>query len=174
MTTAPTAAATAPTVPTLAPTVPTPVPPVSTGLLVIRGQASPASDSVGVFLKTLGIDVAGIHAELSGEHAGEVALAALEKNPDAAFALLVLGRDDAAALRAPGACGPGVAFQLGYLVGRLGLSRVCVLCEGGSEVFNDPHGILCLPIDPADGWHLQLARHLRRAGIEVDLNRLCQ
>ena len=30
-----------------------------------------------------------------------------------------------------------------------------------------------LPLDPANGWHLQLARHLKRAGIEVDLNKLC-
>ena len=54
-----------------------------------------------------------------------------------------------------------------------GVPRVCVLCDGAADPFADPHGVHCLPRDAANGWHLQLARTLKRAGIEVDLNKLC-
>ena len=144
--------------------------PLSSGLFVVHGGSSPASEAVRRFLRDLGIHL----LALPGVPAANKSLVAtLEQGPAASFAVLLLNPDDAAALATPGACRPAITFQLGYFVGRLGLPRVCVLCEGGSDVFHDEHGILCLPLDPANGWHLQLARHLKRAGIEVDLNKLC-
>jgi hypothetical protein len=39
-------------------------------------------------------------------------------------------------------------------------------------LFEDEFGILYIQIDQSDGWQLQLARHWKRAGVEVDLNKL--
>jgi len=39
--------------------------------------------------------------------------------------------------------------------------------------FQDSQGIWFLAVGTAEGWQLQLARHLKRAGLDVDLNRLC-
>jgi hypothetical protein len=64
-------------------------------------------------------------------------------------------------------------FELGYCVGRLGAGRVYVLHIGGLGAFYDDHGLLHIPLDPADGWQLHLARQLKRSGIDIDLNRLC-
>jgi hypothetical protein len=64
------------------------------------------------------------------------------------------------------------AFDLGYCVGRLGLKRIFVLSAEGDKVFVDEHGLLHIPLDPADGWQLHLARQFKRAGLEVDLNRV--
>ena len=143
---------------------------LATALLVSNGERSPASDSVRRFLADLGVDLVAIRATAQD---GKSAVSVLEQGPAAGFAVLLLGPEDANNLRNPGACSPAITFQLGYLVGRLGLTRVCIMCEGGNEVFHDAHGILCLPLDAANGWHLQLARQLKRAGIEVDLNKLC-
>ena len=143
---------------------------LATALLVSNGERTPAADSVRRFLVDLGVDLVAIRAAAQD---GKSAVAALEQGPAASVAVLLVGPEDANALRNPGGCSPAVTFQLGYLVGRLGLPRVCILCEGGTEVFHDPHGILCLPLDAANGWHLQLARQLKRAGVEVDLNKLC-
>ncbi len=142
----------------------------SSGLFVTRGDPSPAQDSIRKFLRDLGIAL--LDVPLTRQH-GKTEVAALEHDPAAAFAILLLGAEEAATLRTPGGCSAAVAFQLGYLVGRLGVARVCVLSDGGTDVFHDEHGVLCLPLDPAQGWHLQLARHLKRAGMEVDLNKLC-
>lgn len=144
--------------------------PLSSGLFVVHGGSTPASESVRRFLRDLGIHLLALPATPA---ANKSLVATLEQGPDASFAVILLNSEDSAALRAPGTCRSGITFQLGYFVGRLGLPRVCVLCEGGADVFHDEHGILCLPLDPANGWHLQLARHLKRAGIEVDLNKLC-
>ena len=63
-------------------------------------------------------------------------------------------------------------FDLGCCVGRVGIARVCVLSRVTDQASSDPFGIPHIPIDPTDAWHLHLARHLRRGGFEIDLNKL--
>ena len=65
------------------------------------------------------------------------------------------------------------AFEIGYLAGKLGFARVVVLHTSPQAPFHDEYGMIYIPVDPADGWQLQLASHLKRAGVEVDMNRLC-
>jgi hypothetical protein len=132
------------------------------GLLVLHGGAAQATtQAVQQYLRDLGME---IHTLPPGPREGKSAIAALERHPGAAFAVILLGAEDSAA---------AATFELGYFVGRLGLPRVCVLRDGATEAAVDRHGIACLALDGAGGWHLQLARHLKRAGIEVDLNKLC-
>ena len=146
---------------------------VPSGLLVVHAgvSASGTQQAVEQFLHDLGMEVCTLPP---GPREGKSAVAALDRHPTAAFAVLLLGRDDTGGA-------PDATFELGYFVGRLGLPRVCVLREPGADPASntismpaaDAHGIACLPVDAAGGWHLQLARHLKRAGIEVDLNKLC-
>jgi hypothetical protein len=63
-------------------------------------------------------------------------------------------------------------FDLGYCVGKLGLKRIFVLTPDADKVFVDEYGLLHIPLDPADGWQLHLARQFKRVGLEVDLNRV--
>src|SRR4051794_1054101 len=63
-------------------------------------------------------------------------------------------------------------FRLGCCCGRLGMRRAGVLVPEGIPQLPEEHGVMSLPMDAADGWQLQLARQLKRSGIEVDLNRL--
>lgn len=63
-------------------------------------------------------------------------------------------------------------FQIGCAVGQLGVSRVCVLQPAGTPRFEEA-GVEHVRIDAAGGWQLQLARHLKQAGIAVDMNKLC-
>ena len=64
-----------------------------------------------------------------------------------------------------------VVFELGYFVGHLGRNRVCTLYEPGVEIPSDFSGIVYVPIDEAGAWRTLLARELKAAGFEVDLNR---
>ena len=63
-------------------------------------------------------------------------------------------------------------FQLGFLVGRLGLSRVCLIQALGKPTV-DGSPVATIMLDAHGGWQLPLARTLKRAGVAVDLNRLC-
>ena len=63
-------------------------------------------------------------------------------------------------------------FDLGYLCGRLGADRLCILDADGDHVFSDERQLPHLPLDAAEGWQLHLARRLKKTGLDVDLNRV--
>ena len=63
-------------------------------------------------------------------------------------------------------------FQIGCAVGRLGTNRVCVLLAPGAAPCPET-GLAHIAIDPTGGWQLQLARQLKQAGMDVDMNKLC-
>jgi predicted nucleotide-binding protein len=49
---------------------------------------------------------------------------------------------------------------------------VAALIEAGVEQPSDIHGLVYIPLDPEAQWRLLLARELKAAGFDVDLNRL--
>ena len=67
-----------------------------------------------------------------------------------------------------------VVLELGYFIGRLGRNRICVLYRGDVELPSDMLGVAYTPLDERNAWHLSLARELKGAGYEVDLNRLIE
>ena len=149
-------------------------PPLNSGIFVVHGELQTAVNTIQSFMEDLGIQLQQMPA---APEKGKGLVNSLEKNPDASFALVLLNHDDAIALKrsaadASAGVRSGIVFQLGYFVGRLGLKRVCVLYTGGAETFVSDHGIQFLPMDNGNGWQLLLARHLKRAGIEIDLNKL--
>ena len=84
---------------------------------------------------------------------------------DAAVFVVSSDASDAGAQRA-------ALFQIGCAVGRLGTNRVCVLLAPGAAPLPET-GLPHVAIDPTGGWQLQLARQLKGAGMDVDLNKLC-
>jgi predicted nucleotide-binding protein len=63
-----------------------------------------------------------------------------------------------------------VVLELGYFVGKLTRARVAVLFKGSVELPSDYHGVLYIQMDDGDGWKLRLAKELKQAGMDVDLN----
>jgi len=49
---------------------------------------------------------------------------------------------------------------------------VCTLYKEGVEIPSDYQGVIYIPMDPGDGWRLELTREFKEAGIDVDMNRL--
>jgi len=43
--------------------------------------------------------------------------------------------------------------------------------KGNVEIPSDLQGVIYVTMDDREGWHLQLAREMKAAGMEVDLNR---
>lgn len=70
----------------------------------------------------------------------------------------------------PKAVPPELLLELGYVLGQLGRSRVCFLVSGEAKI---PawQGITNLRMDEDGLWHLLLARAMKQAGLDVDLNR---
>ena len=63
-----------------------------------------------------------------------------------------------------------VVFELGFFIGVLGQDRVCALMKGNVEKPSDFEGVVYVAFE--DGrWQLDLARELKAAGYEIDMNR---
>jgi predicted nucleotide-binding protein len=66
----------------------------------------------------------------------------------------------------------GVVFQLGFLVGALTPSRVCVLYEHGVELPSNLDGLAYVRFDLAGAWQSRLLEELRGAGFDYDPRKL--
>jgi pyruvate/2-oxoglutarate dehydrogenase complex dihydrolipoamide acyltransferase (E2) component len=131
-----------------------------TGAFVVYEDDARAQAAVRDFCTKLGFEIAEINGS-GGDASKNTLVEQLDQRPNLDFGL-ILSRADA----------PPKPFELGYCVGRLGLKRVFVLSASDDRLTADEHGLLHIPLDPADGWQLHLARQLKRAGLEIDLNRV--
>src|SRR3546814_951074 len=60
--------------------------------------------------------------------------------------------------------------DLGYFFAKLGRDKVVVLIKDEVELPSDVMGIVYERMDANEGWKLKLARELKSAGFDVDLN----
>lgn len=128
------------------------------GAFIVYEHDPRAQNAVREFCGKLGFEAAEITA---GADAHATIVEQLDQHAQLAFGLILSRADQAPK-----------AFELGYCVGRLGLKRVFILSPSDEKLAVDEHGLLHIPLDPADGWQLHLARQLKRAGLEIDLNRV--
>lgn len=65
-----------------------------------------------------------------------------------------------------------VVYELGFFSAKLGDSRVCVLYADEVEIPSDLSGVLYVPIDDRGGWQFRLAKEIKAAGIQIDMNKV--
>jgi hypothetical protein len=143
------------------------------GLLIVHQRDEVIEKAVTAFGTKLGLEMQAVY-EPEGSKA---LLDKLAHAPGVTFVTILAtnehmgaarrGNDEQYALTSSRAI-----FEMGFCVGRLGAEKVIVLHTSGMGLFEDEFGILYIQIDQSDGWQLQLARHWKRAGVEVDLNKL--
>lgn len=96
----------------------------------------------------------------------------LEGLGDPHFAIVVLAANTSAtAPAASNALSPALLLELGFLIRALGRSRVCFLVAGSVAMAPQWEGVVRLPMDEAGTWRLLLARAMKQAGLDVDMNR---
>jgi predicted nucleotide-binding protein len=88
----------------------------------------------------------------------------LDRLRDLDYAVVLLAADG------PGAT-PGPQLEIGFLLGVLGRGRICFLLEGKQALLPDLDGVVRHTMDDAGLWRVLLAREMKRAGLNVDLNR---
>lgn len=142
-------------------------------VFVVHGRDEAAKEAVARFLTKLDLDPIILHEQ---PNQGRTVIEKFEGSADVDFAVVLLTPDDVGHI-ADGSDEPkprarqNVIFELGYFVGRLGRSRVCALHKGGVEILSDYDGVIYVSMDDPQGWRLLLAREIKAAGIDVDLNR---
>lgn len=89
----------------------------------------------------------------------------LEGLRGADYAVLLLPADESAAAR------PEALLEVGYVLGAVGRKRVCVLSAGPLSLAPALKGVPSHSVDASALWRLLLAREMKQAGLDVDLNR---
>ena len=143
-------------------------------VFIVHGHDEGARESVARFLERLDLDTVILHEQASS---GRTVVEKLEHYADVDFAVVLLTPDDVGGAKG----GPpdklqararqNVVLELGYFAGKLGRKHVCALYRGPLELPSDYMGVVYVALDDGGGWRLQLAKELRVAGFDVDLNR---
>jgi len=99
-----------------------------------------------------------------------------QESESAGFAIVIATPDDIGTAKSSSdlqsRARQNVIFELGYFAGRLGRDRVCVIKKGDVEIPSDLYGVLYIEFDEGDGWQLKLAKEMKAAGLDIDLNLL--
>jgi predicted nucleotide-binding protein len=140
-------------------------------VFVVHGNNEAVRESTCRFLEKLDLRPIVLHEQANR---GKTIIEKFEAHSNVEFAVVLLTADDVGAAKdKPDALRPrarqNVILELGYFLSRLGRHRVCCLYEHGVEVPSDYDGVIYVPLE-GDGWRLSLARELKSAGINVDLN----
>ncbi len=142
-------------------------------VFVVHGHDQ-ARESVARLLERLGLKPIILHEQ---PDRGRTIIEKFESYAAVGFAVVLLTPDDVGGTADdPEELKPrarqNVIFELGFFVAALGRRRVCALYKGDVELPTDFAGVVYTPMDPADGWQLKLARELKHAGLDVDLNKV--
>jgi len=143
-------------------------------VFIVHGHDNAAKDSVARLLERLGLHPVILHEQ---PNKGLTIVEKFEAHSNPIFAVVLLTPDDfgGSAASTDKSCPrarQNVVLEMGYFLGKLGRSRVCVLYMQGVEIPSDMHGIVYVAYDANGGWRLQLAKEIKAAGVQVDFNRI--
>lgn len=141
---------------------------------IVHGHDNATKERTARFLEKLSFEAVILHEQASG---GKTIIEKLEHFTDVGFAIVLYTPDDQGASNADVAAGKlkprgrqNVVFEHGLLIGKLTRAKVFPLVTDSKiELPNDISGVVYLS---DRNWELDLAKEIRAAGFEVDLNKL--
>jgi predicted nucleotide-binding protein len=141
-------------------------------VFLVHGHDESARETAARFIEKLSLEPIILHEQPSS---GRTIIEKVEQYSEVAFALVLLTPDDVGAKNgSEQALLPrarqNVILELGYFIGKLGRTHVAALVKGESERPSDYDGVVYISMDPAGAWKMLLARELKAAGLNVDLN----
>jgi hypothetical protein len=123
------------------------------GPVVVLSLGGDAADQACEFVEQLGLEAVVLDT---------VSVERLDSLRDAGFLLLLPGGDAEAA--------PAM-LAIGFMLAVLGRNRIACLQSGEGALPTVLKGATAIAIDESGLWRLLLAREMKRAGLDVDLNR---
>lgn len=148
--------------------------PTKNSVFLVHGHDEGAMHGVARFLEQLGVTPVILQEQINR---GMTVIEKFEDFADrAGFAVVLMTPDDYgyrvnAEEEKKHRPRQNVVLELGYFAAKLGRERTFVLTKGTVEMPSDVLGLVYEPMDRSEGWKLKLARELKAAGFDVDLNR---
>jgi len=142
-------------------------------VFIVHGRDDATKAIVANFISKLGLTAIILHEQPG---AGRTIIEKFENYSNVGFAVVLLTPDDVGGLtdrsrELKPRARQNVIFELGYFVGKLGRRKVSVLYKEGVEIPSDYQGVEFLLMGDDDGWKLSLAKNMKYAGLDIDLNR---
>ena len=126
---------------------------------------------VSRFLEKLSIKPIILHEQ---PNEGKTIIEKIELNTDVGFAIVLYTPCDIGGknkYNLQKRARQNVVFEHGYLIGKLGRDRVVALIKDNDlEIPSDISGIIYIPY--SSDWKFEIAKELKNAGYDVDLNKL--
>ena len=147
---------------------------VSNRVFVVHGRDDGSKETVARYLSSLGLVPVILHEQ---PNEGRTIVEKFEDYADVGFAVVLCTPDDVGTLASdPGNLRPrprqNVVLELGFFLGKMGRNKVCALLDGDMDMPSDYGGVLYIRLDGGEGWKLTLAREMRAAGMNIDMNLL--
>ncbi|TDP60651.1 TIR domain-containing protein [Roseateles toxinivorans] len=145
----------------------------SNKVFIVHGHDDAALQGLARFIEKLGLEAIILKEQ---PDQGRTIIEKFEDSAtDVGFAVILLTPDDIGSTSTAEKQSPrarqNVVFELGYFSGKLGRGHVCLLRKGNVEIPSDLFGVIYTEMDSADGWKHKLAKELRAAKLEFDLDR---
>ncbi|WP_431050042.1 TIR domain-containing protein [Roseateles sp. L2-2] len=144
-------------------------------VFLVHGHNQGIREMSARLLEKLGLKVIILNEQASQS---DTIIEKLERYADVHFAVVLMTADDVGGRKQPDGqtlrdrARQNVVLELGYFMGKIGRKRVCVLYENGVELPSDYYGVVYIEIDGGGAWRYALAKELKSADLEVDLNKL--
>jgi predicted nucleotide-binding protein len=140
-------------------------------IFIVHGHDDSAKLEVARFIEKIGFKPIILHEQASGS---KTIIEKIEAYSDVGFGVVIyspcdLGSKNIDPPVLSGRARQNVVFEHGFLIGKLGRSKVCSLVKGNVETPNDISGIVYTSMDSSN-WQIELAKELRAAGYPVDMN----
>lgn len=139
-------------------------------VFIVHGHDRAMKYELARFIESIGLDAI-IIDECANK--GQTIIEKIESNSDVGYAIILYSPCDIGGTnkeKLQPRARQNVVFEHGYMIGHLGRDRVCALIAGEIEEPTDISGIVYISM--ATNWKLELSRELKKAGLEIDLNKL--
>lgn len=143
-------------------------------IFIVHGHDNGMREAVKAFVSRLDLEPV-ILNEMASK--GMTIIEKFETYSDVQYAIVLLSPDDIAFSKIKidnqeERARQNVILELGYFVGKLGRSRVCLLIEGSIDIPSDFQGVVHIKFDEHEGWQKKVIIELKDAGYTIDANKL--
>lgn len=145
-------------------------------VFIVHGSDNELKEATARLIEKLSLEPIILHEQ---PNKGNTLIEKLESNSsDVKFAIILLTPDDKIKQTSK-KNGNGVfharqnvILELGYFFGKLGRPNVCAIYKETVQLPSDFKGIVYIPFDNKGAWQYQLAKELKAAGLDADMNKL--
>jgi predicted nucleotide-binding protein len=143
-------------------------------VFIVHGHDEGAKSKAARFVEKLGFEAIILHEQASSS---KTIIEKIEEYSNVGFGIILytpcdLGGKHILNPELKARARQNVVFEHGFLIGKIGRSNVCALVKGDVETPNDISGVVYVSMDEADSWRYTIAKELKKAGYNVDMNKI--